>query len=420
LGQVAALCCCSSPAAGMKTLPTMEKKDKVRDEIRASVFSNMLMLSHCCLKSFPSQLLANEESIMKLRRLDLSHNSIVAIPLSISLLVGLKELWLQHNPISVFPPGVQLLTKLELIDINSTNITELPTELAKLDKLYEFDWRHTPLADSLLKKHQVETNDVLKLRKLLLNQNTRRELEQQLFDYLLDEHFIMDADMPGIKAQILALVKDVSAQFQDLEEMHQYVRRAGKLLPERIHQVTPSTAPQSRQLLTEFRRDTDRSRLAADVEIKLRGMYFDRIERAEVTTLLDSIYSNVESLEDVQFLVQYAPQVLPPEPQQATGEKIWSNILNLQHDLTTKRVTSISSLAAAMGQLYPEQQPSAVQETAGEVAKYFQIERFATKKELTKMSQLTAECAKVFPPDFASVDPDEVLRMAQAVIFQRA
>lgn len=63
-----------------------------------------------------------------------------------------------------------------------------------------------------------------------------------------------------------------------------------------------------------------------------------------------------------------------------------------------------------MCQLYPEQLPDVVKDKARKVAEYFQSERFATKKELTKMSQLSAECAKVFPPDFASVDPEEVVR----------
>lgn len=66
-------------------------------------------------------------------------------------------------------------------------------------------------------------------------------------------------------------------------------------------------------------------------------MYFDRIERSEVTALLDSIYANVHLLEDVQFLVQYAPQVLPPTVQEASGERIWANILALQEDLSNKR-----------------------------------------------------------------------------------
>mmetsp|Transcript_18836 Transcript_18836/g.31531 ORF Transcript_18836/g.31531 Transcript_18836/m.31531 type:complete len:402 (-) Transcript_18836:193-1398(-) len=400
-------------------MTSLENAEKVRDEIKQSVFTNMLMMAHCCLKSFPSQLLANEESLTRLRRLDLSHNYILEIPSSISLLVGLKELWLQHNPIDKFPDGVCALTNLELIDINSTNIAELPTELAYLDKIYEFDWRSTPLSKNLQSKHQIETNDVLSLRKLLKNQHTRKLLEAHLFEFLKDEHFIMDADMPGIKSRISFLVKDISNMFEDLEEMRQYVRRAGKLLPGRIDDVTTSTPEESRQLLNEFRRDTDRSRLAADVEIKLRGMYFDRIERKEVTSLLYSIYDHVASLEDMQFLVQYAPQVLPPEPHDATGEVIWKNILDLQHDLTSKREASVSALAGAMGQLYPEQQPVHVKERAQDVAKFFQTERFATKKELTKMSQLTAECAKVFPPDFVSVDPTEVIKQAQIIIFAR-
>ena len=147
--------------------------------------------------------------------------------------------------------------------------------------------------------------------------------------------------------------------------------------------------------------------------LQLRGMYFDRIERAEVTALIDGIYKCVHLLEDVQFLVQYAPQVLPPTPQEASGEVIWANILALQEELTNKREASVSSLAAAMGQLYPEQEVPAVKAKARAVAAAFQIERFATKRELTKMSQVTAECAKVFPPDFASVDPDEVIRQVR-------
>ena len=66
-------------------------------------------------------------------------------------------------------------------------------------------------------------------------------------------------------------------------------------------------------------------------------MYFDRIERSEVTALLDSIYLCVESLEDMQFLVQYAVQVLPAQVGDASGSKIWQNIVELQTDLTNKR-----------------------------------------------------------------------------------
>jgi hypothetical protein len=66
-------------------------------------------------------------------------------------------------------------------------------------------------------------------------------------------------------------------------------------------------------------------------------MYFDRIERSHVVKLIDSIFENVHSLEDMLFLVQYAPKVLPAQVSDASGEKIWQNILDLQDELIHKR-----------------------------------------------------------------------------------
>lgn len=51
---------------------------------------------------------------------------------------------------------------------------------------------------------------------------------------------------------------------------------------------------------------------------------------------------------------------------------------------------------------------SQVKQKAVDVSAKFQSDRFATKRELTTMSRLAAEAAKIFPPDFASVDPPVV------------
>jgi hypothetical protein len=42
-------------------------------------------------------------------------------------------------------------------------------------------------------------------------------------------------------------------------------------------------------------------------------------------------------LEDIQFLVKYANQVLPPTVNQCDGGTVWKNILDLQAELTAKR-----------------------------------------------------------------------------------
>lgn len=53
------------------------------------------------------------------------------------------------------------------------------------------------------------------------------------------------------------------------------------------------------------------------------------------------------------------------------------------------------------------------------IAKLFQRERFATKRELNTISQIVADSTKVFPPDFISLTPEYVSTAAQA-LFKRS
>lgn len=152
-----------------------------------------------------------------------------------------------------------------------------------------------------------------------------------------------------------------------------------KLLPPKLADLDMLTVDSSKDLFYKFRRDTDRQRMAADVDIKvssiltlrtiqltciatpnkLRGFYYDRIERTEVTALLDSIYAHVQSLEDIQFLVKYARQVLPPKPEDANGKVVWGNILTLQAELTQQREVPLvsASLCDTLSLMYDLRRP---------------------------------------------------------------
>ncbi len=184
----------------------IEKTERVRDEIKNSKFSHMIMLGFAGLHSFPAQMF-KEETISNLKRLDLSNNCITKIPNSVSVLVNLKEIWLQNNPIDEFPSGLQFCTKLEIIDIKNTKINHIPYEIAKLTKLYELDWKKTPLELILFEKYKVEVNDIVALKDLLVDLNNRKQYELQLFEKLFGEHFIMDADKPNVKPRIKDLVQ---------------------------------------------------------------------------------------------------------------------------------------------------------------------------------------------------------------------
>jgi hypothetical protein len=153
----------------------------------------------------------------------------------------------------------------------------------------------------------------------------------------MGEHFAQEADKPFMKEFIDDLVRTLSDMYDDLHDFKIFVHRADNLLPEKTADVNPRTLQQTKENFIQFRRDTTKQRLAADVEIKIRNIYFDRIERPAVEVLLRSIYEHVHKLEDIQFLIKYASEVLPPIPEDADGAVVWDNILQLQDTLTAKR-----------------------------------------------------------------------------------
>lgn len=125
--------------------------------------------------------------------------------------------------------------------------------------------------------------------------------------------------------------------FPNFDDFKLFVRRANTLIPESTDLINHEVLVEAKFQFLKMKDDTKRKRLAADVEIKLRNIYFDRVERTAVEKMINSIYDNVLSLEDIQFFVQYASKVLPVTPEAATGENIWNNILELQHELVAKR-----------------------------------------------------------------------------------
>ena len=389
--------------------------EKSREEIKKAKFTAIISLSFAKLDKVPSQLFMNDDIFNKLRRLDLSYNSIKELPIALQQLENLRELWLQSNPITVYPKELCYYKKLEVLDIRNTLIQDLPPDISLLSKLHELDWRDTPFAKNLEIEYNILPNQLDQLMDIKMSSYTRKELDDQLLETLNGEHYKAEADKPNIKSFIKNLVITLSGLFDNLDDYRLFVRRACTLLPEKTDMINNKTLEQTKSKFYQMQRDTTRQRMAADVEIKLRCIYFDRIERKRVIELIDSIYEHVLSLEDIVFFVQYAKEVLPPTAVEANGELIWKNILNLQQDLTNKREGAIAGLATALTALYSEQLPSVINETANKVAKFFQKQRFATKKELIQMAQVSGEVTKLFPPDFISLDPEEVYIAARAM-----
>ena len=250
---------------------------------------------------------------------------------------------------------------------------------------------------------------------LLQNRFKRQKLEEQLLETLNGTKYMKEADLPGMSQVISDLCQTLSAMYADLDEFALFVRRADSLLPEKVVECTPHNLQKVKDNFEEMQRDTTRIRLSADVEIKLRAIYFDRAERAEIDFMLSDIYKHVKSLEDIQHLVQYAVDIMPEEAKDVTGAVVWNNMLAHQQMLVDKREGVINVLLTSMTGLYPEQKLEDIEECGRMVAKAFASQRFATKHELERLTQVAAEASKLFPPDFPSIDPEEIKAAAKVM-----
>ncbi len=222
-----------------------------------------------------------------------------------------------------------------------------------------------------------------------------------------------EADTPGIADLLKNLVQTLSDVYTNVDEFSLFVRRADSLLPDKTKDCTPANLLRVKENFEEMQRQTTRKRLAADLEIKLRAIYYDRAERHEIDKMLAGIYNCVASLEDIQHLVKYSIEIMPPEPADVTGPLVWNNLLDHQALLTAKRQQAINTLATSMQGLYPEQRPAELAEKAKEVAAAFATERFATKKELERLTQVSAEAAKLFPSDYPSIVAENIREHAR-------
>jgi hypothetical protein len=101
---------------------------------------------------------------------------------------------------------MQNLTKLEVIDIRNTLIESIPLELGTLENLFEVDWRNTPMEKNYADKYNISVNNIVQLKEYLLTSNTRKTLETSMYEYLLREHYVNDADHPHIRSIIHKLV----------------------------------------------------------------------------------------------------------------------------------------------------------------------------------------------------------------------
>eukprot|EP00618_Florenciella_parvula_P018626 CAMPEP_0119464748 /NCGR_PEP_ID=MMETSP1344-20130328/204_1 /TAXON_ID=236787 /ORGANISM="Florenciella parvula, Strain CCMP2471" /LENGTH=423 /DNA_ID=CAMNT_0007496977 /DNA_START=52 /DNA_END=1324 /DNA_ORIENTATION=- len=337
---------------------------------------------------------------------DLSYNKLVTLPPAIASLTALEQLWLNDNPLlEELPSEIEFCKQLRVLDLRRTALSKLPREMGRLKKLIEIDLRETPFAAAT----GVGATDTDGLVESIARKDRRENHRLEMLEKVVNGVYREVADTREGQYLIPELVQAVCDEFTDLDELRNVVRNCDRLFPTELRQARNPrrAAKRLHDDFTALRRQNEKKKLSAELELKLRAIYYDVIEPESVEGIIKGIYQGdwaVEKeleLEDIHFLIKNAPRLFPDDPETITGPGIRSAVWALQQSLTDDREEVIAKVKLAiMSNLYPDREPADVEAVARAVGKLFERDAFATKKELEEMKKLAADASLHFPAEF--------------------
>lgn len=88
-----------------------------------------------------------------------------------------------------------------------------------------------------------------------------------------------------------------------------------------------------RKKFIQIRRDNDMKKCGAELELKIRNIYFDAIDPQKVEGMVKSIYEKVHDFDDFQFLVKHAVELFPKKASQVNGATLFASLIALRQKL---------------------------------------------------------------------------------------
>ena len=352
-----------------------------------------LYLSHLNLKFIPEEVF----TMTNLVRLDLGWNHLEEISPRIGELAKLEELWLNRNPLKTLPVELESCVKLKILYLRDTNLRKIPNEIGRLRHLMEIDLQGTTLKP---KQNGVfEEGGTYKLLSHLKNRDQRKQAKIKMAQRMREGIYREVWDAPGGPEQVTTLVKDVIRTFDSLEEIKSLIRNVERLFPEDIGMVDIGSI---RDYFFQLRRENEMKKLAAELELKIRVIYFDRIKVELVEDMVHDIYREINDLDDIKFLIRYAPKLFPPTAKEVTGVGIADAVYGLQEQMAKEREDAVNGLLQAIKGQYPHVEPPQVQKLTDDTAAFF--------KKVVDLKKLAADVNVFFPAEFENAIPKQIRR----------
>lgn len=409
-----------------------------------------LHLSHCGLDKIPPEVFEMTDLV----RLDLGWNELTEIPDEIAELGKLEQLWCNSNPIKTLTPLLCKCSKLKVIDLRNTFINDIPREVGRLKNLVEFDLRGNTLRSKLSDK----ADSVIDVMEHLAHKDVRRRLKERLEEDLREGIYREVADGEEATRMIKVLVKAVFQEFKDNAEVKNVIRNCDRLFPEDLELAD---AAKIREVFVTLRRENEMKKLAADLELKIRNIYYDRIDPQKVEGIVKGVYSVViterspsefreravefesrirlmeapqseklqalhklsESisgltgtgqvnhkdlkflngmlqLDDIKFLIQFSPTLFPEHSEDIDPEVLRDNMRALQDKMAKERQAAIDTLFKALKAYYADTEPDDVKRLCAETSEFF--------KKAMEIKSLAADVNVHFPQDYLDAIPKMV------------
>ncbi|KAL3668338.1 hypothetical protein V7S43_006429 [Phytophthora oleae] len=455
----------------------------VASQVEEAKRNGMLHLIQYQLTQVPSEIFSSVSSgsssssgdlAASLVRLDLSFNHLEgpqAIPDAIGSLVALRELYVNNNPsLKLLPGSLVHCVKLQVLDASSSALDTLPQELGRLQHLRVINIDDTPLQLRWeTKGHFVKKNEdddplifsldcyhnisqtatttlgspiksvptaCQQILRKLRRKDEREQLKRELFELLRDKSYRLERhnDSEAASAVLHATLHRVLKLFPQAIDVRSLLRNAERLFPQdfSVESFEKLDVERIRREFDVLKTVTERKKKAADLELKVRNLYFDRMDPTTVEAMVHEIYEHLPELSDIKFLIKYAPRLFPKEARSVKGEQIQRDLVALQEQFARERAAAVDKLLVAVKTLYSDTEPDNVRALVTSVAALFKVRtsmswrscplftilcRLQNTKELLS---LAADASVLFPVDFLNAQPSEIrasfLRMKAEVM----
>ena len=164
-----------------------------------------------------------------------------------------------------------------MLDLRRTAVRELPREIGRLKNLVEIDLEGTPLGESS-GRTVLDTDGVIEeLARVDRCENLRLGMLEKVCAGVYREV----ADSPEGQILIPAFVQAVVDAFSDdLDQLRNVVRNCDRLFPGDLNQArNPARAAKLlKERFIALVRDTAKVKMSAELELKMRALYYDKID----------------------------------------------------------------------------------------------------------------------------------------------